>query len=89
MAQLCPSCTLLGLVRLNCELPVGGPIVGEGSVCPGRLHRHSPACPLEGKLAKVTVIAVRDGYEAVLCPLGIASDTAGRGYRLATVVIRE
>ena len=39
-----------------------------GSVCPGRLHRHSPACPLEGKLAKVTVIAVRDGYDAVLCP---------------------
>ena len=33
-----------------------------------------------GKLAKVAVVAV-------LCPQGTASDTAGRGYRLATVAL--
>ena len=30
----------------------------------------------------VAVVAVRDGYAAVPCPLGIASDAAGRGVSL-------
>ena len=47
-----------------------------------------PARPLEGDLAKVAVVAVPNSNAAVLSLQRTDSDTAGRGYRLATVALR-
>ena len=47
----------------------------------GRLRRHSPARSLEGRLAKVVVVAVPDSDRAVLGPQLVASDLPARRRR--------
>ena len=70
------------------NVPLGGPIEGSGPPTQGGGYT-ALARPIlsEGKLAKEAVVAVPDAYAAILCLQGIASDTAARGYRMATAAL--
>ena len=62
---------------------------GRGRSSQERLHRHARPVLWKGTLAKVEAVAVPNGNAPVLSLQRTDSDTAGRGYRLATTTLLQ